>query len=183
MLEPGVLGDDVVHAGAGGRVAGVHLEVAGRYARLLGGVNPLRDGGGEFATNCVLTAIAVDLALGEGEGFRAGAAGLAEAADVERYAGRPLAVVDGYAGVAGAVRAAGPGARGIVLVRAPGLEHDHAVSVVHDEGRVVFLDGQAGRLAVLPADPVMVRLVLTAADGPGGGGVAAGGAGLGRSGP
>ena len=30
---------------------------------------------------------------------------------------------------------------------------------------MVFLDGQAGRLAVLPADPVMVRLVLTAADG------------------
>ena len=165
VLEPGVLGDGVVYAGAGGRVAGVHLEVAGRYARLLAGVNPLRERGGEFATNCVLTVIAVDLALGEGEGFRAGAAGLAEVADVERYAGRSLAVMDGYAGVAGAVRAAGPGARGIVLVRGRGLEHDHAVSVVHDEGRVVFLDGQAGRLAVLPADPAMVRLVLTAADG------------------
>ena len=41
----------------------------------LGGVNPLRRLGEEFATNCVLTSIAVDMALAEGEGFRAGAAG------------------------------------------------------------------------------------------------------------
>ena len=164
VLEPRVLGDDVVYAGPGGRVAEMHWEVAARYARLLGRVNPLRDSGGEFATNCVLTAIAVDLTLAEGAGFQAGAAGLLEVADVERYAGRSLAGMDGYGDVAGAVRAAGPGARGVVLVRARGQEHDHAISVVHDEGRVVFLDGQAGRLAMLPEDPAMVRLVLTAVD-------------------
>ncbi len=42
VLEPGVLGDDVVHAGAGGRVAKEHREVAERYEGLLGGVNPLQ---------------------------------------------------------------------------------------------------------------------------------------------
>ncbi len=112
----------------------------------------------------MLTAITVALALAEGEEFQAPPAGPLEVTDVERHAGRPLSAMQGHGDVADAVRAAGPGARGIVLVRARGQDHDHAVSVVHDEGRVVLVDGQARQLAVLPADPAMVRLVLTAID-------------------
>lgn len=47
--------------------------------------------------------------------------------------------------------------------RAAGDPHDHMINVaVDDWERVAFLDGQAGGLAVLPADPAMVRFVLTA---------------------
>ena len=163
MLSPGVLGDGVVYAGAGGVVAAGDLAVAEEFLGLLEGVNPLRGLGGEFATNCVLTAFAVDLALREGEGFRAGAAGLLPVADVERFAGGSLGVADGYGAVAEVVRAAGEGARGIVLAGAPGQDSDHAFNVVNVNGRVVFLDGQAGGLAELPA-ALEVRLVLTAGD-------------------
>jgi Papain fold toxin 1, glutamine deamidase len=164
-VEPGALGRGVVYAGDGGRVARQHRALARRYETWLDKVNPLRGKGGEFATNCVLTAIAVDLALAEGEGFQAGAAGLLEVSDLEGHAGGSLETKEDYRAVVAAVRAAGPGARGIVSVRAEGDVHDHVISVVRDaRGQVVFLDGQAGRLAVLPAAPAMVRLVLTAGE-------------------
>src|SRR5258708_3054159 len=136
MLEPGVLGDDVLYAEPSKPVAGMRREVAGGYARLLGRANPLRERGGDFATNCVLTAIAVDLALAEGAGVQAGAAGLLEVGE----AGRSGGATEEEAGVGG-----GGGGGGVVCG-----------------------DGQAGRVAMLPADPAMVRLVLTAADGVGG---------------
>ena len=104
----------------------------------------------------------MDMALAEGEGFRAGAAELREVADIERFAGRPLAVVAGFGAVVAAVRAAGPGARGVVSFRSAADPHDHMVNVAADDaGRVMFLDGQAGELAELPARPAMVRFVLT----------------------
>jgi len=167
LLAAGALGPEVVYAGAGdggaqllaGQVPGWLGQVLG----LLRAVNPLRERGGEFATNCVLASIAVDMALAEGEGFQAGAAELREVADIERYAGRPLVAVDGFAAVASAVKAAGPGARGVVSFRAMGDAPDHMVNVVADgQGRVAFLDGQAGGLAALPKAPALVRLVLTA---------------------
>jgi hypothetical protein len=170
-----------VYAGAGGDGDAAQLTgVTGEVLGWLGAVNPLRDRGGEFATNCVLASIAVDMALAEGGGFRAGAAELREVADIERYAGRPLEEAGGFAAVVAAVRAAGPGARGVVSFRAAGDPHDHMVNVaVDDQGRVVFLDGQAGGLAELPADPAAVRFVLTAGPLPGpaagGGGHRAGG--------
>ena len=160
VLAAGALGPDVVYAGSGGGGA----QVLGGL-EWLGGVNPLRGLGGEFVTNCVLASIAVDLALAEREGFRAGAAGLREVGDLERYAGRPLVAADGFGVVVAVVRGAGPGARGMVSFLAAVGEHEHVVNVAVDvRGRVVFVDGQAGGLAVLPAAPVLVRFVLTAWD-------------------
>jgi len=154
LLAAGALGPDVVYAGAGEGGGGQQL--TGEVLEWLRAVNPLRDRGGEFATNCVLASIALDMALAEGEGFQAGAAELREVADIERFAGRPLAVVAGFAAVVEAVRAAGPGARGVVSFRSVADPHDHMVNVAADEaGRVLFLDGQAGRLAELPARPAM----------------------------
>ncbi|MDN3353778.1 toxin glutamine deamidase domain-containing protein [Actinomadura sp. DC4] len=125
-------------------------------------INPLRFRGGDFATNCVLTAIGTDLTLKE--------AMLHPDEDPARRAyyqvppgerapyehilnlgrGEPVAV-PGYAAIVDAMTAAGRGARGIVIVGVRGMPVGHVFNVVHDENGIVFLNGQQGRQAVLPA--------------------------------
>ncbi|MFF3855673.1 toxin glutamine deamidase domain-containing protein [Micromonospora sp. NPDC002575] len=126
----------------------------------LGGVNPYR--GGDFETNCVLTAIGTDLSLADGVGHQVPPEQASPVAWLERYAGRPLVEAADYAAVVEVMTAAAPGARGVLVTTGEGDEISHAVNVMrtHD-GKVVFLDGQRGGLARGPAQPRRLRFVAT----------------------
>ncbi|SEG91380.1 Papain fold toxin 1, glutamine deamidase [Actinacidiphila yanglinensis] len=128
----------------------------------IGEVNPLRGEGGDFLTNCVLSAIATDLSLADPEGavFQAppslaGEQGLGHGGDesgatiyLGRYRDLEPYPVAGPAVVLDAMRRAAPGQRGMVVVR--GRTVAHVLNVVRDEGGVVFLDGQAGTVVSAP---------------------------------
>jgi hypothetical protein len=119
-------------------------------------INPLYSRGGDFFTNCVLAAIGTDLTLKEAmldpdedPALRV----YYQVSPSERVPrehirnmgkGDPVAVPE-YAAIVDAMTRAGRGARGIVIV------DQHVFNVVHDENDVVFLDGQKGRQAVVPA--------------------------------
>ncbi|MDN3359680.1 toxin glutamine deamidase domain-containing protein [Actinomadura sp. DC4] len=126
---------------------------------MLGDVNPGRVNGGGHLTNCVLAAIATDLTLeeqgdaGDGMGHFAAPPEMPWVREnLSRYRGRDPVEVAGYHAIVNAVLAAGVGARGIVVVSVGGRRFDHAFNVVHDDRNgVVFLDGQTGRQAELPA--------------------------------
>ena len=47
-----------------------------------------------------------------------------------------------------------------MITAAEGDPHDHVINVAHDSNGVVFLDGQAGGLAVLPEAPYGVKFLL-----------------------
>ena len=94
--------------------------------------------------------------------------GAAKAAKVaaEGFAGRPPAAAGGFAAVVSAVRAAGPGARAVVSFLELGGLRERVVEAGADgRGQVVFWDGHARALAVLPGSPATVRFVLTAGTG------------------
>ncbi|WP_438306686.1 toxin glutamine deamidase domain-containing protein (plasmid) [Streptomyces sp. HUAS TT11] len=118
-------------------------------------VNPYRAQGGGFGTNCVLTAIAVDLSLRDGGVHQASASDVgavrqgAEDASglrnyLENYLDRVPDPVAGAGAVAAAMSAAPVGARGMVVIESAGGEIDHVVNVTRDHNGVVFLDGQSG---------------------------------------
>ena len=130
--------------------------VAARYP-WLSGVNPFG-----FTTNCVLTVIAVDSALGESAPYQAGAADLSPVWHLQRFAdGRPLLSVPDYAAIVDALTAAPVGARGVVVVGTGLAGVSHAFVAVRDEDGVVFLDGQTGRQAVLPSGRQRIRFLPT----------------------
>ncbi|MFI2652608.1 toxin glutamine deamidase domain-containing protein [Micromonospora fulviviridis] len=154
-------------AGLAGRATGDELlpgglsqaEALSRFPWLRG-VNPYR--GGDFETNCVLAAIGTDLSLADGVGHQVPPETASPVAWLERYAGRPLVEAAGYAAVVDVMKAAAPGARGVMVVTGEGDRISHAVNVVRtDDGKVVFLDGQEGGLARGPARPGRVRFVAT----------------------
>ncbi|MEV5244686.1 toxin glutamine deamidase domain-containing protein [Streptomyces werraensis] len=118
-------------------------------------VNAYRAQGGEFLTNCVLTAIAVDMSLREGAVHQASPAAPGgvrhpEGEDsglhnyLENYLDRAPDAVHGVAEVVEAMSAAPVGARGMVVIERTRGEIDHVVNVTHDHNGVVFLDGQSG---------------------------------------
>ena len=153
-LGPGVLGGDVVYAGAGGRVAGRHRALARGYAAWLGEVDPLRGRAASSRRTACWRRSRWTWRWVRGRGSGRARPGCLRCPILSGMPGRPLVRMADYRAVVAAVRAAGPGARGMVSVRAVDEVDDHVISVVRDErGRVVFLDGQAGRLAVLPAAP------------------------------
>ncbi|WP_069465193.1 M91 family zinc metallopeptidase [Actinacidiphila rubida] len=94
-------------------------------------VNPYRDQGGEFRTNCVLAAIAVDTSLAEHAVFQAPGSDLGEpgrgldgdGSGLRNYLGRYRDLepypVDGPATVVEAMTRAEPGQRGMVVVEGP----------------------------------------------------------------
>ncbi|WP_232344810.1 actin cross-linking domain-containing toxin [Actinoplanes awajinensis] len=125
-------------------------------------VNPLREQGGELATNCYVAAIATDMSLATGgiDRFQAGGAVASPSQYLANYAGRPLDTVRDLDQIRDILTTAGPGARGIVTVQ----RHDgsgHAFNVVHDHNGVVFLDGQAGHFATLDPSYRRISLVST----------------------
>jgi Papain fold toxin 1, glutamine deamidase len=154
------------YAGAGAGLFAVPVrsdvsvgEVAAVYP-WLPGVNPFRGVGGEFGTNCVITAIATDMSLREGVGHQASAASALPERDLVNYQAQQLGLgvgddarvfrVGGLDEIRAVVGAAGVGARGVVVVRGADSEVSHAFNVVHDERGVSFLDGQQGGLARAP---------------------------------
>jgi len=148
----------VVHAGAPAPVDGYWWLTL---------VNPYRDQGGESATNCALTAIAVDRSLASGQLHIAGAAEPGWSGDVARYARRAPVAMPDYAAIVLELVIAGEGARGLVVVcdSADAAGHEQVLNVVYDGTRVVFLDGQTGGLARLPANPVKLHFTPTTAIG------------------
>ncbi|MFF7580976.1 toxin glutamine deamidase domain-containing protein [Streptomyces sp. NPDC008061] len=130
-------------------------------------VNPYRDQAGEFATNCVLTAIAVDMSLADQEGAvyqappsESGALGRPEGEasglrnHLAAYLDRDPDPVDGPTVVVEAMSRAPLGARGMVVIEDADAEIAHVINVTRDDNGVVFLDGQAGGLAPAPAGAV-----------------------------
>ncbi|MFD1277790.1 toxin glutamine deamidase domain-containing protein [Streptomyces kaempferi] len=145
---------------AGGTTAHVDADqVSPQEYKWLERVNPYRDQGGEFATNCVLTAIAVDMSLADPEGavYQAppsepGAQGRPEDEasglrnHLAAYLDRDPDPVDGPTAVVEAMSRAPLGARGMVVIEDADAETAHVINVTHDDNGVVFLDGQAGGL-------------------------------------
>jgi hypothetical protein len=72
--------------------------------------------------------------------------------------------VSSYRVIAEVVTEAGAGAHGLVFVSERGTGSDYVFNVVHDGDRVVFLDGLAGREAVLPEDVDSVWFLPTSDD-------------------
>ena len=134
----------------------------------LGLVNPWRGMGGEFVTNCVLTAIAVDMSLREGVGHQAPPERFTSVVQLERYAGRPLLDVAGHGAVEAAMAVSPEGSRGFMVFSPVGGGGQHVVNVVtgrrigdSDRREVHFLDGETGRQGRGPGVPERVRFVAT----------------------
>jgi phosphatidylserine/phosphatidylglycerophosphate/cardiolipin synthase-like enzyme len=130
-------------------------------------VNPGFGSGGEAATNCVITAIAMDMFLAEGSDqvrFVASHASPLPETDLANYQRQVREadddhqeewhVVTGLESVRTVMAAAAPGSRGFVLKRpADGRQVRHVFNVRRDSrGRVRFLDGQRGEEVYPEAD-------------------------------
>nr|WP_238991932.1 RHS repeat-associated core domain-containing protein [Streptomyces sp. PAMC 26508] len=111
----------------------------------LKGVNPTRS-----MTNCSKCAIATDLRL-QGINAKAAAGEITDASHLEAHFGSTFKPTTGAEGIAGDLLRRGNGARGIVY----GFDTDgagtikvgHYFNAVNHDGRVKFLDGQAGGYA------------------------------------
>ncbi|MGV9210275.1 toxin glutamine deamidase domain-containing protein [Micromonospora sp. RB23] len=128
---------------------------------LLPQVNPWHGEGGDFTTNCVLSAIGVDISLREGGAFQVPPSEAMPAEYLVNYAGRPMATVPDLAFVTTLMTSAPQGSRGILLVGSP-AEVSHAFNVVRDRNGLAFLDGTRG-VEVDPAefDGAHLRFVAT----------------------
>ncbi|MFL9657076.1 toxin glutamine deamidase domain-containing protein [Streptomyces sp. PB17] len=131
-----------------------HEELRAAYA-WLEDVNPYRERGAEFGTNCVLTAIAVDLSLREGATHQAAPSrpgGVRQPEDetsglhnyLANYLDRAPDPVHDVTEIVEAMSAAPLGTRGMAVVERASGRIDHVLNVVHDRNGVVFLDGQSG---------------------------------------
>ncbi|MEU6341906.1 toxin glutamine deamidase domain-containing protein [Streptomyces sp. NPDC046977] len=131
-----------------------HEELRSAYG-WLEEVNPYREQGGGFETNCVLTAIAVDMTLRDGGVHQAppsdpGAVrqNMGETSGLrnylENYLDRDPDPVSGPQAVVAAMSAAPVGSRGMAVIEDAAGGIDHVVNVTRDHNGVVFLDGQAG---------------------------------------
>ncbi|GLY93145.1 toxin glutamine deamidase domain-containing protein [Actinoplanes sp. NBRC 103695] len=115
-------------------------------------VNPARNDGGEGLTNCVLIATVVDDVLAGGGLQIVPPTPHSPAQHLLNYTGGPLLAVPDRDSLTTVVDRAGPGARGIVVIRQDGKNITHAFNVVNHGGDVLYLDGQSGDLAVWPDD-------------------------------
>ncbi|MEV4346284.1 hypothetical protein AB0J83_17590 [Actinoplanes sp. NPDC049596] len=147
-------------AAASGRPVGSALSAAemARAFPWLSGVNPDRGRGGEYLTNCVVTAIATDLSLREGVLHEAPPASALPVEDLVNYQnqvlGRPGArfVVSDFAELTEVLGRSQEGNRGVVVVRGAGEEISHAFNMIVGPEGVSYLDGQSGGPARRPDD-------------------------------
>ncbi|MET7394105.1 toxin glutamine deamidase domain-containing protein [Dactylosporangium sp. NPDC005572] len=116
-------------------------------------VNSQRGRTAESDTNCMITAIATDLALADGAVYAAPPDTMSPAEHLERYRDRPPVPVPDLRSVVAVMSRAPLNSRGMVVVHQPDKMFAHVFNVVHDNNGVVFLDGQAGDLAQLPNGP------------------------------
>ncbi|WP_230514354.1 toxin glutamine deamidase domain-containing protein [Salinispora arenicola] len=140
----------------------------GRRYGWLAQVNPWSDRGGEFVTNCVLTAIATDMTLADRldpaivddhAHFQAPPAAVQPAGDLSNYTGNAYREVPDYGAVDEVMRAAPMGSRGIMVVTDVNGDTSHAFNVVRDDHGVAYLDGQAGGRATTPRQPARIRFM------------------------
>ncbi|WP_268958001.1 toxin glutamine deamidase domain-containing protein [Salinispora arenicola] len=140
----------------------------GRRYGWLAQVNPWSDRGGEFVTNCVLTAIATDMTLADrldpvtvddNAHFQAPPATVQPAGDLSNYTGNAYREVPDYGAVDEVMWAAPMGSRGIMVVTDVNGETSHAFNVVRDDHGVAYLDGQAGGQATAPRLPARIRFM------------------------
>ncbi|WP_329295920.1 hypothetical protein [Streptomyces sp. NBC_01455] len=127
-------------------------EFAARYW-WVASVNPFRATGGEYQTNCVLSAIAVDMALEENLAagrasaepvvYQAPPSELSPYEHLLRYRDRAPVPMEDHHEVISIMREAGTSARGMVVTTSES-RIDHVLNVVNDEGAIVFLDGTNG---------------------------------------
>ncbi|WP_033338561.1 toxin glutamine deamidase domain-containing protein [Catenuloplanes japonicus] len=129
----------------------------------LRGINPLRETDPQFRANCLITSIATDWALADKGAYRYQVSGSdpADPSFLNNITGKPARRVGGYDEVLSLMRAAGPDSRGILVIGERSRTVTHAINVVHDGDGIVFLDGQSGRQAALPADVEMMRFLPT----------------------
>jgi Papain fold toxin 1, glutamine deamidase len=160
---PGMTTRPSINQSVSGLEKGGHRPVAAELADFvaqrfptLPALNPTRN-----LMNCDQAVLAVDRVLSGDTQVRippsstGGWHGLNSLQD--RYGGR-WGAVSGYDDVI-AHLAAEPGSRGVVFVN-PSEGHPHVFTAVHTNDGVVFLDGQRGGLAVLPADVAEIGLMM-----------------------
>jgi hypothetical protein len=140
-----------------------------RYQRGLLKVNPgFWPGADSYSFNCVTTGKRTDawLATGEEDLEPAAPTGPQSIASLIEWAGRLPQVADSYEEAERLVTEGGPGTRGFLVFTVDGDPYAHVVNVVNDDTPglgVLYLDGQAGTLARLPAAPQRLALILTRA--------------------
>ena len=113
-------------------------------------INPRFGRGPEYATNCVLTAVATDQTIRTGKVRTAGPSSVSPEYLLEQYTGQKLRTATGFGQITNWMINAGRGSAGLVVVYTKGNEIGHVFNVTYGEHGVVFLDGQTGKLAVLP---------------------------------
>ncbi|WP_230514355.1 toxin glutamine deamidase domain-containing protein [Salinispora arenicola] len=132
-------------------------------------VNPSLRDGGEFVTNCVLTAIATDMTLADrlntGDGdvyYQAPPTSVQSATDLSNYTGNSYRDVPDYQAVDEVMHVAPVGSRAVVVVTDIDGDTSHAFNVVRDDHGIAYLDGQAGGWAIAPRQPARIRFMPVA---------------------
>ncbi|OKI40716.1 hypothetical protein A6A27_39595 [Micromonospora sp. CB01531] len=125
----------------------------------LGQVNPWRDIGGDWTTNCVLAAIGTDLSLQEDVGHQVPPEKPVGLEFLENYANARFATVANVEAFVAAMWVAPVGARGLVVLSRPGGQLSHVFNAVRHQDGVALLDGQSGTPARVPADVARIQFV------------------------
>jgi hypothetical protein len=136
---------------AGGAVPGVTVSVRSRASLIresypwLPQINPYHQRGGEFATNCLLAAIAVDRALATGEVWQIPPTGPQLLESIDSYAPDRPRYLTTLSMALAAMSASPADARGMLIFRRRNSTMQHIVNIVNDPRLgVTLLDGQAG---------------------------------------
>ncbi|MGC4855707.1 toxin glutamine deamidase domain-containing protein [Micromonospora sp. DT4] len=143
----------------------------------LGAINPGYVKGGEYATNCIIAAISMDMSLRDPEQevvYEAATTEPLTGDDLLNYQQQVLGLPDGQEllynvpsieAAVQALRAAAPGSRAFVVVRQP-RRIGHVLVGIRDEHGAAVVDPQTGQLAKLPSNTVGLSLVPLSHDFP-----------------
>jgi hypothetical protein len=135
----------------------------------LGKINPGHAAGGEYATNCVMAALSLDLSLRDGTlVFEAATTEPLNGGDLLNYQRQALDLADDEQRVYGiptieaaveTLRAAALGSRALITVHRSEDQVNHVFVGIRDERGVAVVDPQTGRLGRLPLDTTGLTLI------------------------
>ncbi|MFG1884609.1 toxin glutamine deamidase domain-containing protein [Micromonospora sp. NPDC049102] len=134
----------------------------------LGQINPGRAAGGEYATNCIMAALSLDLSLREGQVYETATTEPLDGGDLLNYQQQVLDLADDQHRVyeiptieaaVEALRAAAPESRALIAVRRPESQVSHVFVGIRDGRGVAVVDPQTGRLGRLPLDTTGLALI------------------------
>ncbi|MET8280450.1 toxin glutamine deamidase domain-containing protein [Micromonospora sp. NPDC005174] len=134
----------------------------------LGQINPGRAAGGEYATNCIMAALSLDLSLREGRVYETATTEPLDGGDLLNYQQQVLDLADDQHRVyeiptieaaVEALRAAAPESRALIAVRRPEGQVSHVFVGIRDGRGVAVVDPQTGRLGRLPLDTTGLALI------------------------